>query len=208
VISGSISVVDITSVRLQPWKRQGTRFDILLKTNVRVFSFMGASPDEVNMWVESIRAAVVAFKVENPMDRTADINIWSDAKEKDQVFSSASAVDQEKYGVFMATARSMGASLGGNMESAGSLSELMGDQPELSDFVIVNAMGLGIYGAVSIVKRFIRRNDKFYFMFVVEQNMSDKVFERVILPFSFNFAEEFPREWKLSNQFLVSFIPS
>jgi len=65
-VLGQIPLKKISSVRLQPWKKGGSRFDICLKDNIRVFSFQAETSDLSNEWVEKIRDAVSAIRTDDP----------------------------------------------------------------------------------------------------------------------------------------------
>lgn len=164
--AGSLPLEQISSVRLQPWKHQGLRFDIIMKTQSRVFAFMGTSPDEVGQWVENIRSALQTLREGDTDTIERKSSAWEDNT------LSESAMKNAEIGVMMLKQSGLDSVKTHNALDTGKTLE----SPPLSEFEVVLSMGTGVFGAVSVVTR----AEKMYYLLLVEQNMQDKVYERVI----------------------------
>lgn len=77
-VISSVALKNIASVRLQPWKKSGCRFDILLKDKTRIFSFLSDELETATKWVDEIRRHLIVDDYDSGQQ-----NAWIEALQID-----------------------------------------------------------------------------------------------------------------------------
>lgn len=99
---GKIPMASIQSIRLQPWKKDGRRFDVVVKDRTRIYSFQTETKQFASVWVDKLRSCVSKYRAshaEEIKEREME-NVWAKDNAGDSVQEELKMLSfiQEKRG--------------------------------------------------------------------------------------------------------------